>query len=52
MTWHNLECPIDDQEHDVTWHIVGRSIAREIKAVDLNLSEGEHVAKSGSLDCV
>ena len=40
MTWCNLECPIDDQGHDATWRIVGRLIAREIKAVDLHLSEG------------
>ena len=25
---------IDDQEHDVTWRIVERSIAREISTVD------------------
>ena len=41
---------IDDQECDATWRIVGRSIACEISAVDLNLSEEGYVARSGSLD--
>ena len=31
---------IDDHEHDATWRIEGRLIAREIRVVDLYLSEG------------
>ena len=31
---------INDQGRDATWRIVGRLIAREIRVVDLHLSEG------------
>ena len=43
VTWHNLERPIiaiDDQGRDAMWRIMGRLITREIRAVDLHLSEG------------
>ena len=50
MTWRNLERPIDDQERDVTWRIVGRPIAREILTVDLHLSEEGYVVRSGLPD--
>ena len=36
----------------MTWRIVGCPIAREIKAVDLHLSEGGYVAKLDSSDCI
>ena len=38
-----MECPIHrdhNQKRDATWRIVGRPITREIRAVDLHLSEG------------
>ena len=43
---------IDDQGCDATWRIVGCLIAREIRAVDLHLSEGEYVARSNLTDCI
>ena len=51
--WRNLECPIDCdrcQERDATWRIVGHLIPREIRAIDLHLSEGGYVARSDSWD--
>ena len=41
---------INDQRRDAMWRIMGRPIAREIGAVDLNLSEGAYVARSNSSD--
>ena len=41
MTWRNLEHPIDDQERDVMWGIVGRPITSEISTVDLHLIDGD-----------
>ena len=52
MTWRNLERPIDNQERDATWRIVGCLIAREISAVDLHLSQEGYMAISGSPDAI
>ena len=50
VMWRNLKRPIDDQGSDATWRIVRRLITREIRAVDLHLSEGGYVARSDSSD--
>ena len=44
---------INDQKRDAMWRNVGRRIAREIRAVDLHLSEGgAYMARSGSPDAI
>ena len=41
---------INDRGEEVTWQREVRPIACEISVVDLHLSEGRYVAKSGSPD--